>query len=140
MHSQLQQVAPRSHTAATSEARSKSQQSEWELVQTHRTKVTLTLSLAGVASEGAHSLLRASVREHQAYVIAAADLPMSILNFCLIFVEGSTDKAVRRRPRAWALRPPLNAHDLSCGRLSRRFRSRWCSWASSSAPSRASSK
>ena len=25
----------------------------------------------------------------------AADLPMSVVNCCLIFVEGSTDKAVR---------------------------------------------
>ena len=34
--------------------------------------------------------------EHrQAYPFAASDLPMSIVNCCLIFVEGSTDKAVR---------------------------------------------
>ena len=52
LHAQLQQVAPRSHTVATSEARRKTQQSEWELVQTHRTKVTLTLSLASVAAQG----------------------------------------------------------------------------------------
>jgi hypothetical protein len=26
---------------------------------------------------------------------SAADLPMSVVNCCLIFVEGSTDKAVR---------------------------------------------
>jgi hypothetical protein len=38
---------------------------------------------------------------------------MSVVNCCLIFVEGSTDKAVRQ-PRAWALlRPPLNAHAVS---------------------------
>jgi len=34
--------------------------------------------------------------EHrQAYPFAAADLPMSVVNCCLIFVEGSTDKTVR---------------------------------------------
>jgi hypothetical protein len=45
-----------------------------------------------------------------------ADLPMSVVNCCLIFVEGSTDKAVRLCPwpRAWALlRPRLKAQVAS---------------------------
>jgi hypothetical protein len=58
--------------------------------------------------------MRARAYENRhAFPFAAADLPMSAVNCCLIFVEGSTDKAVRvcRQPRAWALlRPPLNAH------------------------------
>jgi hypothetical protein len=40
---------------------------------------------------------------------------MSVVNCCLIFVEGTADKAVRvsRQPRALALlRPPLNAHTV----------------------------
>jgi lysylphosphatidylglycerol synthetase-like protein (DUF2156 family) len=52
MHAQLQQVAPQGPAVATGEARRQAQQSEWELVQTHRTKVTLTLSLASVAAQG----------------------------------------------------------------------------------------
>jgi uncharacterized membrane protein YciS (DUF1049 family) len=53
MHAQLRQVAPQGHAVATSEARRQAQQSEWELVQIHRTKVTLSLSLASVAAQGA---------------------------------------------------------------------------------------
>jgi hypothetical protein len=52
MHAQLQQVVPQDRKLATGEARRQAQQSEWELVQTHRTKVTLTLSLASVAAQG----------------------------------------------------------------------------------------
>jgi hypothetical protein len=52
MHAQLQQVAPQGRAVATGEAHRQAQQSEWELVQTHRTKVTLTLSLASVAAQG----------------------------------------------------------------------------------------
>ena len=53
MHAQLQQVAPQDRAVATGEARRQAQQSEWELVQIHRTKVTLSLSLASVAAQGA---------------------------------------------------------------------------------------
>ena len=52
MHAQLQQVAPQGHAVSTGEAQRQAQQSEWELVQTHRTKVTLSLSLASVAAQG----------------------------------------------------------------------------------------
>jgi hypothetical protein len=52
MHAQLQQVVPHGRAVATGEAQRQAQQSEWELVQTHRTKVTLTLSLASVAAQG----------------------------------------------------------------------------------------
>jgi hypothetical protein len=47
---------------------------------------------------------------------SAADLPMSAVNCCLIFVEGSTDKAVRVRCQSRAealLWPPLKAHVVS---------------------------
>jgi hypothetical protein len=52
MHAQLQQVNRQGRAVANGEARRQAQQSEWELVQTQRTKVTLTLSLASVAAQG----------------------------------------------------------------------------------------
>jgi hypothetical protein len=52
MHAQLQRVVPHGRAVATGEAQRQAQQSEWELVQTHRTKVTLSLSLASVAAQG----------------------------------------------------------------------------------------
>ena len=38
---------------------------------------------------------RASITPARLLVTCGADLPMSVVNCCLIFVEGSTDKAVR---------------------------------------------
>ena len=75
---------------------------------------------------------RASNKVASLLMTYCADLPMSAVNCCLIFVEGSTDKAVRvcRQPQAWALlRPPFNAHAVSFrqdrfARWSRRFWSR----------------
>ena len=40
---------------------------------------------------------RASDKVARLLVTYCADLPMSVVNCCLIFVEGSTDKAVRVR-------------------------------------------
>ena len=65
MHAQLQQIAPQGPAVATGEARRQAQQSEWELVQTHRTKVTLTLSLASVAAQGVRFAVRARACVHQ---------------------------------------------------------------------------
>jgi hypothetical protein len=50
MRAQLRQLAPKGQAA--SEARRQAQQHEWELAQTHRTKVKLSLSLASVAAQG----------------------------------------------------------------------------------------
>jgi lysylphosphatidylglycerol synthetase-like protein (DUF2156 family) len=66
MHAQLQQVTHHGHAVSTCDAWRQAQQSEWELVQIHRTKVTLTLSLASVAAQGARAL-RARACQHQAY-------------------------------------------------------------------------
>jgi hypothetical protein len=58
MQEQLQQRAPQGQTGAASsasEARRQLQQHEWELVQSHRTKVTLSLSLMAVAAQGARA-------------------------------------------------------------------------------------
>ncbi len=55
MKAQLQLLAPQGQTVAassTSAARRQVQQHEWELVQTHRTKVTLSLSLMTAAAQG----------------------------------------------------------------------------------------
>jgi hypothetical protein len=59
MHAQMQQVAPQGRAVAAGEAWRQAQQSEWELMQTHRTKVTLTLSLASVAAQGVRCCRRA---------------------------------------------------------------------------------
>jgi hypothetical protein len=52
MKVQLQELAPQGQAAATTAAQRQVQQHGWELVQTHRTKVTLSLSLASVAAQG----------------------------------------------------------------------------------------
>ena len=53
MKAQLQQFVPQGQAVAASEARRQAQQHEWELVKTHRTKVTLSLSLMSIAAQGA---------------------------------------------------------------------------------------
>jgi hypothetical protein len=62
----VQQLAPQSHALAAEEAHRQVQQHEWELAQTHRTKVTLLLSLLSVAVQGAPGsakLLRTQSRQ-----------------------------------------------------------------------------
>jgi hypothetical protein len=135
MHAQLKQIAPQGPAAvATGEAQRQAQQSEWELVRTHRTKVTLSLSLASVAAQGVRCC-RASprARVHQARFPCPADLPMSVVNCCLIFVEGSTDKTVRASFAAslGASTAVVEHARYRFARWSRRFWSRWCCLASS---------
>jgi hypothetical protein len=65
MKGQLQQLDGRGPAPAASEARRQSQQHEWELVQTHRTKVTLSLSLLSVAAQGM-LVARTSANTHEA--------------------------------------------------------------------------
>jgi hypothetical protein len=52
MKAQLQQLALQGQAVAANSARHQSQQHEWERVQTHRTRVTLSLSLTSVAAQG----------------------------------------------------------------------------------------
>jgi tryptophan-rich sensory protein len=52
MKVQLHDLAPRGQAAATTASQRQAQQHAWELVQTHRTKVTLSLSLASAAAQG----------------------------------------------------------------------------------------
>jgi len=140
MKAQLQQLAPQGQTVAASSAsaaRRQLQQNEWELVQTHRTKVTLSLSLMTVAAHGARALygMRACACNPRGWPLAAFCRPADVCFELLPDLRRGQHRqdGARRRPRAWARRPPFNAHAVSCGRSSRRFRSRWCSWASSSA-------
>jgi hypothetical protein len=49
----LQGLAPQGEALATKEAHRQARQHEWELVQTHRTKVTLSLALLSVTAQGA---------------------------------------------------------------------------------------
>jgi hypothetical protein len=140
MKAQLQQLAPQGQPVATSSAsaaRRQLQQHEWELVQTHRTKVTLSLSLMTVAAQGARApyVMRACAYKPRGPPFAVFCRPADVcLELLPDLCRGQhRQDGARRRPRAWALRPPFNAHAVSCGRSSRRFRSRWCSWASSSA-------
>jgi hypothetical protein len=65
----LQGLAPQGGALSTKEAHRQARQHEWELVQTHRTKVTLTLSLASVAAQGVRCC-RASPR------VRASTLPV----------------------------------------------------------------
>jgi hypothetical protein len=53
MQTHVRQLAPQSHTLAAKEAHRQVQQHKWELAQTHRTKVTLLLSLLSVIVQGA---------------------------------------------------------------------------------------
>jgi hypothetical protein len=140
MKAQLQQLVPQGQKVAASSAsaaRRQLQQHEWELVQTHRTKVTLSLSLMTVAAQGARALygMRACACNPRGWPFAAFCRPADVCLELLPDLRRGQHRqdGARRRPRAWALRPPFNAHAVSCGRSSRRFRSRWCSWASSSA-------
>jgi hypothetical protein len=49
----LQGLVPQGEALATKEAHRQARQHEWELVQTHRTKVTLSLALLSVVAQGA---------------------------------------------------------------------------------------
>jgi len=98
MQAQLQQLAPQGQTVAASSAsaaRRQLQQHEWELVQTHRTKVTLSLSLMAAAAQGARARygMRACADKPRGWLFAAFCRPADV---CLvIFFEGSADKTVR---------------------------------------------
>jgi hypothetical protein len=58
MKVQLQQLAPQGQVVATGTAQSQSQPLEWELVQTHRTKVALSLSVLSLGAQGALARIR----------------------------------------------------------------------------------
>jgi hypothetical protein len=80
----VRQLAPQSHPLAAKEAHRQVQQHEWELAQTHRTKVTLLLSLLSVSVQGAPGSVNLCAHELKAdRSPCAADLPMSSACACL---------------------------------------------------------
>ena len=87
-----------------SEARQQAQQHDWEMAQTHRTKVVLSLELLSVAAQGAGCT--AQLRRMDGCAVftlpqyfghgchCTAGLPMSSLNIYLIFVDKVQDQMV----------------------------------------------
>jgi hypothetical protein len=120
VQAQLKQLAPEGSVA--SEAQRQSREHEWELEQTHRTKVTLSLSLMTVAAQGALAPQSCTSNCEADRSPCAADLPMSALNCCLIFVERRTDQTVplRRQPMA-LFRSPLLLQARYCAVSGHRF-------------------
>jgi hypothetical protein len=89
----LRKLGQHGRTASASEVRQKVQQHEFELAQTHRSNVILSLSLLTVVAQGAFSL-RACISRRNISA-APAGLPMSGLNCYLVFVADVVDKRVR---------------------------------------------
>ncbi len=76
----VRQLAPQSHPLAAKEAHRQVQQHEWELAQTHRTKVTLLLSLLSIIVQGAPGSKTCACEWRRVQADrppCAADLPMS---------------------------------------------------------------
>jgi hypothetical protein len=105
MRAHMRELGNTDPAATVSAARRQAQQHEWELAQTHRTKAILSLGLLNVAAQGplplrVSCMYRPSSRGARVLwyfsAAAAAGLPMSILNICLIVVSGVQDKMVRR--------------------------------------------
>jgi hypothetical protein len=63
MQAHLLELGQQRRTVGASEARRQLQQNEWELVQTHRTKTTLSLSLLSVVVQGMRDCGRHSAPE-----------------------------------------------------------------------------
>ncbi len=87
------------HTRTDSQLRRQAQQHEWELAQTHRTKVTAALTVMSVLVQGAvrHRLSFACVRFRPVLrAICATGLPMTIMNCLLVFREKSRDEMVSK--------------------------------------------
>jgi hypothetical protein len=99
MRAHLRELGEHGRTENASVARQKARQYEWELAQTHRTKVISMLALLSVATQGARPLqaapnarvLRcATMRQDRGQgpgALGVAGLPMSILNCCVVFLS-----------------------------------------------------
>ncbi len=95
------QLREQGRAESTSVARQQAQQHEWELAQTHRTKVISMLALLSVATQGLPPLQAAQNarvsrgatmrqdRGHGPGAAGVAGLPMSVINCCIVF---SSDK------------------------------------------------
>jgi hypothetical protein len=103
VRTQLEQLGLQGQAVSSKEAHRQAQQHRWELSQTHRTKVTLSLALLSVALQGAPLTACFCVRSQRTMHRVCADLPMSVMNICVIFVEDSADKMVRSLARWWCV-------------------------------------
>ena len=101
MRAHLRELGEHGRRESTSVARQQAQQHEWELAQTHRTKVIAMLALLSVATQGSLPLQAAqnarvsrgaTMRQdfwQGPRAVGVAGLPMSIINCCIVF---SSDK------------------------------------------------
>ncbi len=96
MRAQLRELSQQHRKGSSSAIRSQAQQHEFELAQTHRTKVLLSLSLLCVLAQGVLALRAvADVQFTPCDLLFAPGLPMSGLNCYLIFNDGVADHMVR---------------------------------------------
>jgi hypothetical protein len=95
IQAQLHRLDPRAQGVAAKVAHRQAKQHQWELLQTDRTKVTLSLSLMTLMAQGVLAPNLAYSDGRVRFRDALADLPMSLLNGCLIFFEDIVDKKVR---------------------------------------------
>jgi hypothetical protein len=126
MRAHLRKLGRQGRTENTGVARRQAQQHEWELAQTHRTRVISMLALLSVATQGLlplHPAQNARVsrgaptrqdRGQDSGAVAFAGLPMSIINCCIVFISDKPADAMvrtlswsatcRKAPRGSALR------------------------------------
>ena len=85
-----------SYSRVATEARKQVERFEWELVQGTRTKVTLALALMTLAVQGARRMSDCVTRTVSfRTIVCSADLPMSVMNICMVFIENNTHRVVR---------------------------------------------
>ncbi len=94
-------------TGSSTATRRQAEQHEWELAQTHRTKIILSLGLLSVAAQGLSARREPRIRRELGARIRGemlarrpyAGLPMSVLNCCLLFAKiQERDTMVRAFP------------------------------------------
>ncbi len=103
MRAQVIKLSEQQGRTAKSSAARRQAQNEWELAQTHRTKIILSLALLSAAAQGllpaasciyGPSSCGASLRRDSTQQQPCAGVPMSILNCSLIFIHGVNDNTV----------------------------------------------
>ncbi len=98
----LRELGEQGRAESTSVARQQAQQHEWELAQTHRTKVISMLALLSVATQGSPPLQAAQNarvsrdRRHGPGAVGVAGLPMSVINCCVVFLSDKRADAMVR--------------------------------------------
>ena len=97
LHSRMKDVVSQQGVPrVATEARKQVERFEWELVQGTRTKVTLALALMTLAVQGARRMSDCVTRTVSLRtIVCSADLPMSVMNICMVFIENNTHRVVR---------------------------------------------